>query len=470
MSELASIASPVESFRDSVSTIDKKGKRVWIFPRKPKGKYHTRRIFVSIILLGLLFSGPFLTLNGHPFLLLNIIERKFILFGSVFWPQDFFLVALIMITTAVSIILFTISFGRLWCGWACPQTIFMEMVFRKIEYWIEGDASHQKKLAKQEWNSEKLIKKSAKHAIFFFISFLIANTFLAYIIGKDELFKIISEPVSEHLAGFFSITVFTGIFYGVFAHFREQACIVVCPYGRLQGVLLDKNSVVIGYDYLRGEKRAKFKKNEQRIAGDCIDCNQCVDVCPTGIDIRNGTQLECINCTACMDACDFMMEKVNLKKGLIRYTSENDIAANKKFKTTPKILGYAAVLTILISAVIVLLTTRSEIDAVILRKPGMMYLERKNGDIANLYEIKIINKTFDNYNIKLESLNPDFNIEVLGPGLELKGHDKMQGEFFLVMTKNKIAKHSYPTKVKVTAGENIIEILETKFVAPVRKS
>ena len=470
MSELTTISTPAETFRDHVSTIDERGKRVWIFPKKPKGKYHNRRIWVSIILLTLLFTGPFMTLNGHPLLLLNIIERKFILFGMVFWPQDFFLVALIMLTTAVFIILFTISFGRIWCGWACPQTIFMEMVFRKIEYFIEGDASHQKKLAKEDWNTNKIFKKSLKHVIFFSISFLIANTFLAYIIGKDELFNIINSPVSEHLAGFISITAFTGVFYGVFAHFREQACIVVCPYGRLQGVLLDKNSVVIGYDYKRGEKRRKFKKNEVRTSGDCIDCNQCVDVCPTGIDIRNGTQLECINCTACMDACDFMMEKVNLKKGLIKYTSENAIANSTHFKITPKIMGYAAVLSVLFISLFTLLITRDDVDAVVLRKPGMMYLERKNGDVANMYELKVINKTFDDYNLTLQSLTPGITVEVLGPGLQLHSQDKTSGEFFLVMHPENIKKNSYTARIKISAGDKTSKIIETKFVAPVKNS
>jgi cytochrome c oxidase accessory protein FixG len=291
---------------------------------------------------------------------------------------------------------------------------------------------------------------------------------LAYIIGKEELFNIIKSPVADHVAGFLSITAFTGIFYGVFAHFREQACIVVCPYGRLQGVLLDKNSVVIGYDYKRGESRAKFNKNKNRTEGDCIDCNQFVDVCPTGIDIRNGTQLECINCTACIDACDFMMEKVNLKKGLIRLTSENAISSGSKFKITPKIIGYAALFIFLISTLAILISTRSDMDAVVLRKPGMMYQERKNGDIANMYELKVINKTFKNYDLKIESLNPDFIIEVLGPGLHLNSQDKTSGEFFLVIKNSKIVKNSYTTKIKISAGDHISKIVETKFIAPVK--
>src|SRR5690606_12468123 len=218
-------------------------------------------------------------------------------------------------------------------------TTFMERVFRKIENWIEGNFKHQKKLNEGPWNAEKIRKKFLKHSIFFFISFLISNIFLAYFIGSEALIEIITAPPSEHVVGLVSILIFTGIFYWVFSWFREQVCIVVCPYGRLQGVMLDRNSIVVAYDYIRGEIRGKFKKNEDRTQankGDGIDCNQCVDVCPTGIDIRNGTQLECVNCTACIDACDHMMESVGLPRGLIRYDSEEGIVNKAAKKFTPR--------------------------------------------------------------------------------------------------------------------------------------
>ena len=204
----------------------------------------------------------------------------------------------------------------------------MEMVFRRIEYFIEGDYKHQQKLNKGPWNIDKIFLKSVKHIAFFGISFLIANTFLAYIIGSDELWNIQIVSPAQHIEGLIIITIFSFVFYGVFAFMREQVCTTICPYGRLQGVLLDRKSIIVAYDYIRGEGRGKFSKNEERKEvgkGDCIDCNQCVDVCPTGIDIRNGTQLECVNCTACIDACNFMMEKTGLEKGLIRLDSEDGI-------------------------------------------------------------------------------------------------------------------------------------------------
>src|SRR4030066_798824 len=315
-----------ESFRDHIATITDEGKRKWIYPKKPSGKFYNARTIVSIFLILFLMIAPFIKVNGHPLLLLDILNRNFILFPIPFGPHDFHLFALAIIALAVFIILFTVIFGRVFCGWACPQTIFMEMVFRKIEYWIEGDSKDQRKLKSAPWTGIKFFKKFTKQIIFFGIAFIISNIFLSYIIGIDELIKIITDPPSEHLQGLFAITVFSGIFYFVFSNFREQACTIVCPYGRLQGVLLDRDSIVIAYDNVRGEPRRKFKKDEGwDNRGDCIGGYQCMEVCPTGIDIRNGIQLECVNCTACIDACDDIMDKVNRPRGLIRYASQNSI-------------------------------------------------------------------------------------------------------------------------------------------------
>ena len=332
-----------ENFRDSIGTVTEEGKRAWVFPKKPSGKYYERRKIVSYFLLAFLFAAPFVKINGNQFLMFNIMERRFNIFGFPFWPQDFHLFVISMIIGVIFITLFTVAFGRIFCGWICPQTIFMEMVFRRIEYWIEGDRGKQIRLAKQPWNSEKIKKKVTKWVIFSIISFLIANVFLAYLIGSDRLIQYVIDGPLAHLSTLISLIIFTSIFYFVFTWFREQVCIIACPYGRLQGVLLDTKSIVVAYDHKRGEGekgRKKFRKNEDRQAlghGDCIDCMQCVHVCPTGIDIRNGTQLECVNCTACIDECDHIMESINLPKGLIRYASEENIEKKAKFKLTPRI-------------------------------------------------------------------------------------------------------------------------------------
>lgn len=295
---------PDESFRDSIGTITKEGKRNFIFPKKPSGKFFDRRKIVSYILLVFLLSAPFIKINGNQFLLFNVLERKFSIFGLPFWPQDFYLFVMSMIIGVVGLTLFTVAFGRIFCGWFCPQTIFLEMVFRRIEYWIDGDRGSQIRLDKQKWDAVKIRKRVTKWIIFFAISFIIANVFLAYLIGSDKLLQYITEGPTKNISTLVTLLIFTSVFYFVFAWFREQVCIIACPYGRMQGVLLDNKSINVAYDHVRGEGetgRAKWDKRENRAEtgkGDCIDCNQCVVVCPTGIDIRNGTQLECVNCTA----------------------------------------------------------------------------------------------------------------------------------------------------------------------------
>ncbi len=405
---------PEGSFRDTISIVNKEGKRKWIYSKKPKGRYYNARTIISIFLLAFLFGMPFIKVDGHPFMLFDIIKRHFIIFGLVFTPQDFYLFGLLMITLFVSLFLVTAIFGRIFCGWMCPQTIFLEMVFRKIEYLIEGDYMQQFALNNSRWDLRKILKKGFKYIIFFIISFVIANTFLAYIIGIDELFKIISEPVSKHLSGFVWILIFTGLFYFVFAWFREQACILVCPYGRLQSVLLDKNSIVIAYDHVRGEPRGKVKDKEEKNLGDCIDCKQCVYVCPTGIDIRNGTQLECVNCTACIDACDSIMDKVNRRRGLIRYDSMEGIKNKVKRKFTPRVIGYSSVLIILLLTMSFLFANRKDIDINILRAQGMLYQSLPDNKISNVYNFKISNKTFKEIPVSFELNGTDGEIKLTG--------------------------------------------------------
>ncbi|MBP8067359.1 MAG: cytochrome c oxidase accessory protein CcoG, partial [Pedobacter sp.] len=321
-----------ENFRDRIATVDESGKRKWIYAYKPKGFFYNARTILSFFYFIVFFGLPFVKIDGRPLFLFNIPNAKFILFGKIFWPQDFFIFGITMITFVFFIILFTAAFGRLFCGWACPQTNFMEMMFRKVEYLVLGDAPAQRQLQEAPWHVGKIIKVALKHILFYGLSFIIANFFLAYIIGVDDLYKIITEPVSQHVVGFSALLIFSAVFYAVYAFFREQACTVVCPYGRLQSVLLDRNSMIVAYDYKRGEPRGHAKHQEN--LGDCIDCHQCVKVCPTGIDIRNGVQMECVACTACIDACDHIMDKLDKPRGLIRYASENTIANGEPLRYT----------------------------------------------------------------------------------------------------------------------------------------
>ncbi|TQI69282.1 cytochrome c oxidase accessory protein FixG [Gramella sp. Hel_I_59] len=463
-----------ERFRDSIGTVTSEGKRSWVYPKKPDGILYKYRQWVSYFLLAILFAAPFLKINGNQFLMFNVLERRFNIFGTIFWPQDFYLFVLMMLIGVVFVVLFTVAFGRIFCGWICPQTIFMEMVFRRIEYWIEGDRGKQIRLDKQRWNAEKIRKKATKWFIFFVISFLIANVFLAYLIGSDRLLLYIQEGPQAHLSTLISLLLFTGIFYFVFAWFREQVCIIACPYGRLQGVLLDNKSIVVAYDHKRGEKvegRAKFRKNEDREAsgkGDCIDCFQCVQVCPTGIDIRNGTQLECVNCTACIDACNHMMDAVDLPQGLIRYASEENIEKQKKFRFTPRIKGYAAVLFILVTVLSGMLFLRSDVEANILRLPGQLYEHKDGNIISNVYTFKLINKTsvdYDNVRFEIKS-HPGTIYTVKGKSMSIPANGMAEGTLFVEINQAALENEKDKIVIEVYNGEQLIETTGTTFLGP----
>ena len=397
-----------ETFRDSVGTMDTTGKRKWVYPRKPKGKYTNYRLLVSILLLIIYFSIPFIKINGNPVLLINIIERQFYILGQPFYPQDFFILALGAITSLVFIILFTVAFGRIFCGWICPQTIFLEMIFRKIEYAIEGDRNKQIRLDNQVWDSEKIWKRSLKWFSFMLISLIITHIMFMYIVGYEEVFNIMQQGPFEKPTNFLVMVLFTAAFYFVFAWFREQVCTMVCPYGRLQGVLIDKETINVFYDYKRGENRSKWKKGEDRRAagkGDCIDCKQCVVVCPTGIDIRDGLQMECVNCTACIDACDEVMVKVGLPTGLIRYASEREIEEQAKFKFTTRMKAYTVVLALLTGFLGFLLYNRGEMEAKFLKQPGSSFFIR-DGKITNTYNYTFLNKSNETKTVIIKIIEP----------------------------------------------------------------
>jgi cytochrome c oxidase accessory protein FixG len=456
-----------EYFRDHFNAVTEDGKRNWFYPQKPKGNWHNRRVWFTVVLLTLLFAAPFIKYNGQPLLLFNVLERKFIIFGVFIGPQDYWLFGLTMLSFMVFIVLFTTVFGRLWCGWACPQTVFMEMVFRKIEYAIEGDAGKQKLLNKAPWNTDKIIKKGSKYFLFLTVSFLIANLLLAYVIGVDELGKIISEPISEHIPLFSGIVGFTAVFYFNFAWLRDQACTVVCPYGRLQGVLMDRNSIVVAYDYKRGETRGKLHKGKERTEGDCISCNQCVAVCPTGIDIRNGMQMECVNCTACIDACDSIMDRVGFDRGLIRYTSENAIVDKTNKLITPRVIGYIIVLILLWSGLAFMLASRTDTQTTMFRAPGSQYIENKDGTISNLYTFKIFNKTNHVVRPRVVLENTQGKLIFAGtPDLTLDGAGMAQGTVFIVIPKSDLTSRKTKLKLSVYQNKEKLEEFETTFMAP----
>lgn len=456
-----------QSFRDSVATIDKKGRRNFLFPKKPKGKLYRLRTIASLVYLAVFFTLPFIKYQGQPLFLFNVVERKFILFGQIFWPQDFFIFAIGFLASMVFIIVFTVVFGRVFCGWACPQTVFLEMVFRKIEFWLDGDAQKQKQLKAMPWSAYKIRKRATKIIVFYALSFLIANFFLSYIIGMDNLLKMVYDGIGAHYVTFSSLIGFTTIFFFVFYWFREQACIVVCPYGRLQGVLLDKKSMVVAYDYVRGEPRGKLKKatiNPEQ--GDCIDCLACVRVCPTGIDIRNGTQLECVNCTACIDACDAIMDSINKPQGLIRIDSEENIQHSKKNKFNWRVGAYSFILIALVGFLVYLIASRSDVDATVLRAPGQIFQTQPDGRVSNLFSIKLANKKRKDISMTLKLENVQGEISIVGNNLTVPAESYFQTPFFVKINRNEIAKRKTKLLIGIYEGNKKIETAETTFIGP----
>lgn len=460
-------------FRERLATADQHGRRRWLYPRKPSGRWYRWRTVVGAVLIAIMFLGPFVRIGGNPLLLFNIVERKFSILGQIFWPADGIIFTVAMLIFFVGIMVFTSAFGRLWCGWTCPQTVMMEMVFRRIEYLIEGDSHQQRALDAAPWSRSKLMRKGAKHLLFLGLSFIIGNTLLAYVIGTEPLFEIITDPPREHWVGLTFMILFTLLFYGIFARFREQACTFICPYGRFQSALVDENTMVVAYDYRRGEKRAPWKRGqpvEERTAGglgDCVNCHQCVAVCPTGIDIRNGIQMECVNCTACIDACDAVMDKVGRPRGLIRYASLNGIEQGKPLRFTARMKLYATLLAGLIAFFLVLVFTRAGVETMFLRAPGAMFQTMADGRISNLYTVKVMNKTGRDLPVEFRLENSDGQIVVMGAPVFVVPKEQLRQATVLVeLDPSRLAGPNTPLTIGVYSANRRLETVRTSFVGP----
>ena len=461
-----------EDFRDHLATADAEGHRRWIYPKQVSGRFYRARVWLSWVLLAVMFGGPFVRIHGNPLLLMNIPERKFVILGQIFWPQDMIIFAVALLVFVTGIVVFTAAFGRLWCGWVCPQTVLMEMVFRRIEYLIEGDAHRQRALAAEPWTAKKIAFKGFKQFVFLALSFLIGNTLLSYVIGPGDLYKIVTDNPANHLQGLGFMIGFTLVFYGIFARFREQACTFICPYGRLQSTLLDENSIVVAYDYKRGEQRGKWKRSqplaERQAAGfgDCIECRQCVSVCPTGIDIRNGTQMECVHCTACIDACDEVMEKIGCPRGLIRYASLNGIERGEPLRFTARLAGYSVVLTALIAAFVFMVFTRSDVEADLLRAPGALFQKMPDGRFSNIYTLKVVNKTSRSVPVELRLENVAGSLQVMGAELAVPPQQFSETSVLIELDAVSLKPGVTPVSIGVYSGGKRIQSIKTSFIGP----
>jgi cytochrome c oxidase accessory protein FixG len=492
-----SVSEEHDAFRNELASVARDGRRRWIYARKPSGRLYRARTALSWGLLAFLLLAPFITIGGQPLMMLNILERKFVLLGILFRPQDFYLVVLIGLTVLVSVVLSTVVFGRLWCGWLCPQTVFMEMLFRKLEYLIEGSAEQQLRRDRGPWTGEKAFRRGAKHLIFFGLSFVIANVFLAWIIGAPALQQIVTDPPAQHLVGLVAIVIFSLVFYLVFARFREQACVLACPYGRMLSALTDARTITITYDWRRGEPRHRLVRGASEPAGDCIDCHQCVTVCPTGIDIRHGIQLECINCTACIDACNGVMERVGRPLGLIRFTSHQAIAGSTtaagrlsplpaaaqrptsfaarttrllRSGVTARSAAYALVWLVLTSSVVVLWAGRRDLDVLILRQPGTLYASVSGGDVANFYTVQALNRTGRTRAFTIEVVEPrGGTVTLLGPLGEVSPYGLVESRVMLRIPPASLAGAGTPVRFAVRVDDGDVQMIESSFVGPVQR-
>jgi cytochrome c oxidase accessory protein FixG len=459
-------------FRDHIATADQSGRRRWIYPRQVDGRWFRWRTRFSWLLLAIMFGGPFVTIGGNPLLMMNIPDRKFVVLGQIFWPQDMIIFAVSLLLLLVGIIIFTTAFGRLWCGWACPQTVMMEMVFRKIEYAIEGDGPDQRALNAAPWTARKTSRKLLKHGIFFALSFLIGNVLLSYIIGWRDLYHIVTDPPAEHLVGLGFMTAFSLLFYGIFARFREQACTFICPYGRHQSALVDENTILVAYDYKRGEKRGplrhaqKFGERRYGGHGDCVDCHRCVTVCPTGIDIRDGVQMECVQCTACMDACDDVMDKIGSPRGLIRYASLNGIERGERLRVTPRLVSYSVVLAVLAGILAVMLLTRSDAQVTLLRAPGSLFQQMPDGHFSNLYTVRVVNKTSREMPVELRLENPAGTLQVMGGSLVAPPQKSQENSVLIELDPAAMKSGSTPVELSAWSGGKKLQTIKTAFIGP----
>ena len=405
-----------------LSTLEADGSRRWLKPKLSKGHLLTLRRIMAYVLIVIFTAVPFIKLNGLPLILLDIPARRFTLFGFTFLPTDTVLLAIFMVTVLLSIFLFTALFGRVWCGWACPQTVYMEFLFRPIERLFDGTVGRGG--AKKNVAAWRIV---AKYVVYFIACVYLANTFLAYFVGVDNLKIWVTQSPLQHPVPFLVMAAVVVAMMFDFCFFREQLCLVACPYGRFQSVLLDRNSLIVAYDKNRGEPRGKKKKNaadqELNVLGDCIDCHKCVTTCPTGIDIRDGLQMECINCTQCIDACNEVMRKIDRPENLIRYSSQNRDEGKHGSLVRARTLIYPTLLLILISVFVGVFLNKTTFDAVILREPGNPFSIAEDGRVRNLFKLKMTNRTGEEMSFKISVEEPEGASELLFEEMTLEANE-----------------------------------------------
>jgi cytochrome c oxidase accessory protein FixG len=382
------MAAPKKPNLVSVTTINEDGSRYFLHPSDVKGPWIVFRRFVGVILIAVYVLLPWIPINGAPAVFLDVENRMFHLFGLTLVPQDLWVMFFAISGLGFGLFFITSLLGRIWCGWACPYTVFLDHVYRRIERWIEGDAPARRALQSAPWTLGKIFKRTLKHLLYVGIAGLIAHVFISYFVSLERLYGFMQEGPLAHATAFGVVAFLTLVLWFCFGYFREQFCIIMCPYGRLQSALTDDDTINVGYDVKRGEPRG----TKGKVEGDCIDCRRCVHVCPTGIDIRNGLQLECIGCTACIDACDDVMTRIERPKGLIRYDSFNGFAGKARRFMRPRIHAYCLLALLGIGALALVASKKARpYHATISRMGGAGFYSDATS-VRNIYSLRFMNK------------------------------------------------------------------------------
>jgi cytochrome c oxidase accessory protein FixG len=454
-----------------LSTLEADGSRRWLKPKLSKGKLLERRRWFAYILIAIFTLVPFIKIGGKPFVLLDIVARRFTIFGFTFLPTDTVLLAIFLVGVLLSIVLFTALFGRVWCGWACPQTVYMEFLFRPVERFFDGTVGrggHKKKVP--PWRT------AAKYVAYFLLCVYLANTFLAYFIGVDRLSQWVTQSPLQHPVPFAVMAFVTFGMMVDFCFFREQMCLIACPYGRFQSVLLDQNSLIVAYDKNRGEQRGKVRKSSKKspdvdsslpVVGDCIDCGNCVTTCPTGIDIRDGLQMECVNCTQCIDACNLVMDKIGRAPNLIRFSSQSRDRGMTGSLLRARTLIYPLLLGGIATAFFAVFLSTKSFDAIVIREPGNPHTTTEDGRVRNILKLKLTNRTDDVMSLEAAVDLPDSaTIELRESVIELMPRETKTFHISLLAPKSAFVNGRADSEISVTNRAEVSRTLTLKMIGP----
>jgi cytochrome c oxidase accessory protein FixG len=435
---------------DVLASLDSDGSRKWIYPTPSNGRFYYWRLAVAWVLIAIFVALPIVRIGGKPAVFLDVASREFTFFGATFYPTDTFLLMIMMIGILLSVILFTALLGRVWCGWACPQTVYLEFFYRPVERWLEGKAHVRKRRDEGPWTLDKAWRKAAKWSVYLVFSLALAHTFVAYFAGWENLLTWMQGSPTEHWGYFVMMAGTTGLILFDFGIFREQMCTITCPYARFQSVLLDPDSLLVAYDEERGEPRGKGKDRSDK--GDCVDCYACVATCPTGIDIRDGLQMECIACTQCIDACDDIMDKMGFEPGLIRYTSENELAGEKTRWLRPRTLLYSVLLVALAGVFTVAFMTRGSYDVNVGRAVGQPFMVLPDGDVANRLRFRVRNQTPKDATFTIGVVEPaGAEVKVAGVSpVEVDAESMARIEAWVVVPPETVAEGRHDAVVRLT--------------------